>query len=311
MGGEGVGGIAHLVAVDIQVVGGLHALEGDEHIPSIPVLRHLKGGAVVAYGVVYGGGVGVAVAGALEVVDPGQGLVGVNGLVVLKSTVLIAVGLPGLGHVLRLEGVPGVILGQIGLVHLFGLFGGLHQGEVPVLAGQQHVIVRSLRTHVVQHGLLCLQSGGGVLIGDELALGPLTVDADDFALVVPLITGEVGIPILVKGNGVLEVLLPNVQHVVIDLRAGVPGSQGWGHQSSCQERCQGCRDGASQVSFQRWFHVLHPPFHDPAVSAEVPGICPHTRPLFSPSYQNHPLDSTHLLDISLHSTGNLFPKPIF
>ena len=311
VGGEGVGGIAHLLAVDIQVVGGLHALEGDEHIPSIPVLRHLKGGAVVAYGVVYGGGVGVAVAGALEVVDPGQGLVGVNGLVVLKSTVLIAVGLPGLGHILRLEGVPGVVLGQIGLVYLFGLFGGLHQGEVPVLAGQQHVVVRSLRTHVVQHGLLCLQSGGGVLIGDELALGPLTVDADDFALVVPLVTGNVGGAILIEADAVLVVLLPHLQHVVIDLRAGVSGSQGWGHQSSCQERCQGCRDGASQVSFQRWFHVLHPPFHDPAVSAEVPGICPHTRPLFSPSYQNHPLDSTHLLDISLHSTGNLFPKPIF
>ena len=238
-------------------------------------------------------------------------MVGVHGLVILKGTVLIAVGLPGLGHILRLEGIPGVVLGQIGLVYLLGLFGGLHQGEIPVLAGQQHVIVRGLRTHVVQHGLLRRQSGGGVLIGDELALGPLTVDADDFALVVPLVTGNVGGAILIEADAVLVVLLPHLQHVVIDLRAGVSGSQGWGHQSSCQERCQGCRDGASQVSFQRWFHVLHPPFHDPAVSAEVPGICPHTRPLFSPSYQNCPLDSTHLLDISLHSTGNLFPKPFF
>src|SRR5699024_9143426 len=137
----------------------------------IPVLRHLKAGAVVAYGVVYGGGMGVPIVDGLKVAEPGQSMVGVHGLVILKGTVLIAVGLPGLGHVLRLEGIPGVVLGQVGLVHLLGLFGGLHQGEVPVLAGQQHVIVRGLRTHVVQHGLLRRQSGGGVLIGDELALG--------------------------------------------------------------------------------------------------------------------------------------------
>ena len=255
MGGEGIGGVAHLVAVHIEIVSGFHTLEGDENLPSVPAARQGKGGAVVAHRVVPGGGVGVVVVLGFKIAEPGQRVVGVHRLIVLEGTVLVPIGLPGLGYIFRLESVAGVLLGQILGVHLLCLGGVLHQGKIPVLSGKELVKLRILRAYVVHDGLFGGQSRVGGVIGDKLTLGPLPVDTDDLTFIVPLVTGEARLTIC-ELHAAEEMFLPHIECLVIY------GGAGQGdcvyHRGTAQgkRRSQSCGKG----SLEYWFHNLLAPY---------------------------------------------------
>ena len=132
--GKAVSGIAHGLAVHIEIISGLHALEGDEDLTTIPVFRRGKGGAVVAHRVVHRGGLRIAIVQALPFI-PGEDLVGIHGLVILKGTVLVAVGLPRLRHVFRLERIAGILLRQVFRIYLGSRLGVGDHGKIPILAG--------------------------------------------------------------------------------------------------------------------------------------------------------------------------------
>ena len=196
VGGEAVGGVAHLMAVHIEVIGGLDALEGDEDLPAVPALGNGEGGAVVAHGVVGQGRLGIVV---VDVVTghaaPGVDAVGVDDLVeILEGVILVAVGLPGLGHELLLE-VGLLALGQVllqpaGVVSRLRLGGILHQGEVPIGLGEELIVAAAGLVHVVQGALLGIDGLVGALVGDEVRVRGFAVDLSDLDVLVPLHAAE-------------------------------------------------------------------------------------------------------------------------
>ena len=250
VGSEAVGGIAHGLAVDVQVIGGLHALERDEDLAAIPVLRRGEGGAVVAHRVVHRGGVGVPVVDVLPL-SPGKDLVGIHRLIVLEGAVLVAVGLPGLGHILRLESIAGIFGSQVLRVQLSCGRRVLGDGEIPILTGEELIEVGALGPHIVQHALLGGQGGGGVLIGDELGLGALAVDADDIGLVIPLVAREVRSAFQGEFDGLLEVFLVDVQDMVVDIGALIGRRAGRDDQEAAQH---GQRQARGQETLGKFSH---------------------------------------------------------
>ena len=140
-------GIANFLAVHIDIIGGLHAFEGDESLTAFKALRRFKGGAVIAHRVVNRCGISVSrIVSGLEIL-PRIRLVGIDRGIVFEVPALVAVCLPALRHIFFVERrlvLCAERLGQPGLILLLGLCRGSHKGKIPFLPGQFLIIGRGL-----------------------------------------------------------------------------------------------------------------------------------------------------------------------
>ena len=184
-------GIANFLAVHIDIIGGLHAFEGDESLTAFKALRRFKGGAVIAHRVVNRCGISVSrIVSGLEIL-PRIRLVGIDRGIVFEVPALVAVCLPALRHIFFVECC--LVLcaerfGQPSFILLLCLCRGGHQGKIPFFPRQLLVISRGLV--LVQSGRLVFQSLFRALIRSKQRMARLPVHFIRRQLVVPFFSLE-------------------------------------------------------------------------------------------------------------------------